>query len=520
MNARLSELLGVFAVAGDLGRGQQVGHVFRSCVIAMSVARHMALPPAQQKDVYFTCLLMHSGCTAGAAQIATFLMADELSAQRDICLCDPDSVAQVMGWLWRHNRPGSALPARLWRFVQAVTQAEQSLAEVETGCSDVGARIAERLGLSQGTRDSLYHICERWNGKGPHKLKAGAVPLPARIVNTSMIAEVFYSSSGAEAARAAVRRRSGKSLDPAVADAFLAVSQSPELTSALQQADGWSDVCALEPGDSRVMVPDSEYDTFFLALADFSDLKLPHAPGHSRAVAALAERVARRAGMSETDVTLARRAALVHTLGHVAVPAILLEADRPLTAAETEKVRLHPYFTERLLSHAPSVSEAGRVAAMHHERPDGAGYPHGLKGSQMPDAAKALAVADAFQEMVEGGHGRAPLPQSGALQAIQAGAGAQFDEKCARALAEEFGARPAAASPPPRQDWPASLTTREVEVLRLVARGNTVGEAAKQLVISESTARHHLEHIYTKIGVSSRAGAVVFAVENRLLPEM
>src|SRR5262249_4424950 len=175
---RVAEILGAFAMAGDLGRGQPEGHVLRSVCIALQLADRLGLSGKERGDVYYTTLLMHCGCTAGAAEFAAFIAGDGLAAQRDLCLCDPKNLGQCLSWMRRHVAPGAGITERTRRALRLLFQGERMMAGVELGCSDVGARIARRLRMSEETQRSLYNICELWNGNGPHKLRGAAIPLP------------------------------------------------------------------------------------------------------------------------------------------------------------------------------------------------------------------------------------------------------------------------------------------------------------------------------------------------------
>lgn len=504
---RLAELLGSLSFAGDLGRGQSMGHVLRTTRIAMALAERLGVPSAQLADVYFTALLVHAGCTAGAAECAAFLASDELSAQKDFCLCDPSNLSQMLGWMKRNVAKGQPLPARTARMLQLMARGEQCFRDVDQGCSEVGSRIASRLGLSEGTQVGLYHICESWSGKGPHKLKGEDIPLSGRIVNAAMILEVFVSERGVSAAKEAARVRKGKSFDPQVAAAADGLCDDLAFWEALRQDEDWSSVLDLEPGSAR-LVSESHLDDFALALADIVDLKSPLASAHSRETAALAERLAVRLQLSPEDVTLTRRAALVHDVGMVAVPSFLLESGRRWSEAEFERFRLHTYYTDRLLSRSDVLRPIGIVASAHHENIDGSGYHRALSGAQMSLLARVVATASAYVELSESGDSD---PERLLVDLRKQRA---LDGDCLVALASEAGFRSEA---PARRNWPAGLTEREVEVLRLVATGLNLKETAAKLVISDHTARHHLENIYSKAGVTSRAGVTLFAVESGLV---
>jgi len=507
----LAEILGVFARAGDLGRGQAEGHVEQVCWIGMRLAQELDLAPPDRDDVYFTTLLVHGGCTAGMAEFAAFIASDELSAQRDLCLCDPENLAQVMGCMKQNIACGAPLPARASSMLR-MTGGDRMLADVQAGCADVGSRIASRLGLPSGAVTALGCVCETWSGRGPRRLERSRIPIAARVAHTAMVAAVFYREGGRPLAVEAVQRRAGKSLDPDVARAFGALEGDASFWDELESTTLAHAISALEPARPVPTGPPS-LDAVVLALADFVDLKSKRTAAHSRRTAELAERMAHALGASNDEATLCRRAGLVHDLGQVGVPAFIL--DQPtLAPLERAQLELHPELTGHVLSRLPALAEVAQVAVAHHERLDGSGYPHRLSSAALPRAARLLAVADAYDERVRGTEGRAPLTPGEAQRALEAEAGIRFDRDCVRALGEVLADT---AKPAMTEAWPAGLTEREVEVLRLAALGLTLKEIARDLSLSPHTARHHLEHVYEKIGVSSRAGAALFAVEHGLV---
>lgn len=488
-----------------------MGHVLRTTRIAMALAERLGVPRAQLADVYFTSLLVHAGCTAGAADFAAFLATDELSAQKDFYLCDPSNLRQLFGWLRRNAARGQPLPARTLRMLQLVSKGEKAFQEIEQGCSEVGTRIAERLGMSEATQVGLYNICETWNGRGPHKLKGEDIPLAGRIVNVAMIMEIFFSERGVAAAKDAARTRRGRAFDPTVAEAAVGLCDDAPFWDGMREQEAWVSVLELEPQTVRY-VDESGLDEFAYALADIVDLKSPAAAAHSRRAAELVEAVAKRLQLSAGEIALAGRAALVHDVGLVAVPSLLLEKGASWSEADFERFRLHPYYTERILSWSRPLRPIGAVASAHHENADGSGYHRGLPGNQLSMPARIVAAASAYVEAFES------VPDAGGdAESILASLPARrsLDPDCVAALAAAVGSREFVSAA--RRSWPAGLTEREVEVLRFVASGLNLKETAERLVISEHTARHHVESIYSKAGVSSRAGVTLFAVENGLL---
>ncbi len=178
---------------------------------------------------------------------------------------------------------------------------------------------------------------------------------------------------------------------------------------------------------------------------------------------------------------------------------------------------MHPYHSERILATSSTLEPMARVAGMHHERMDGSGYHRGCRAQELPPAARVLAAADAFHAMTQ------DRPHRDALTSEQAGEELKRDARAGRldgdvvaAVLEAAGGRGSR-----RRDnlRPGGLSEREVEVARLVAAGCSNQEVADQLVISRRTAEHHVQHIYSKVGVNSRAGLALFAHEHDLVAQ-
>jgi HD-GYP domain-containing protein (c-di-GMP phosphodiesterase class II) len=259
---------------------------------------------------------------------------------------------------------------------------------------------------------------------------------------------------------------------------------------------------------------DAQMEAAAQALADFADLKSPHMVGHSSAVARLAASAALGYGLPEADVTLLRRAGYVHDVGRVGVSSGIWCKPGPLTEAEWERVRLHPYYTGRILAQPQVLADWGTLAASHHERLDGSGYHRNLPATLLTPAMRILAAADAYQAMTE------PRPYRAALSPDQAAAELKREARAGRLDGDAVTAVLAAAghhTPEVRREQVAGLTGREIEVLRLVARGLSNRDIARQLTVSQKTVGNHLQNIYSKIEVSTRAAAAYFAMQHHLV---
>jgi HD-GYP domain-containing protein (c-di-GMP phosphodiesterase class II) len=373
--------------------------------------------------------------------------------------------------------------------------------------------LAERLGLSADVRDALQQAYERWDGRGqPAGTKGEDVAVSARLMRLARTVEVFFRRSGPEAAVEVARDRRGSEFDPALVDLFC--DNAAELLDEVATTTSWATVVDAEPALTRTLSAE-ELDAVLEAIADYVDLKSPFTIGHSRAVADLAAEAGRAYGLVLSEVAVLRRAALVHDIGRLGVSNAIWDKPGPLSEAERERVRLHPYLTERMLAGSDALAPLGAIAALHHLRLDGSGYPSGFAHTNVTPPALVLAAADVYQACLEPRPHRSARPPAEAASElrgeVQAG---RIDAAAADAVLTAAGHRVGR-----RRAGPAGLTARELEVLRLVARGKSNKAIAEQLVITAKTAGTHVEHIYTKLGVSSRAAASLFAAQAGLLPE-
>jgi HD-GYP domain-containing protein (c-di-GMP phosphodiesterase class II) len=362
-------------------------------------------------------------------------------------------------------------------------------------------------------QEPLLHVFSRWDGKGiPKGTQGEDVPLATRLVDLASIVEVYHRSDGVDAAIAIARDRAGAQFDPRLVEAFADCAH--ELLDELADESSWDAVIAAEPGLAKPLAGD-ELDTALEAVADFSDLKSPWFTGHSRGVARLAAGAAEAAGLPAPAVTELRRAALVHDLGRSGVPNTIWDKPGPLTDGERERVRLHAYYTERMLARPEALAALGAIAACHHERVNGSGYHRSLPGSALSPAARILAAADVYHALTEGRPHRDPfVPDEAAAELRREVKAGRIDADAAEDVLAAAGHARRGARERAR---PAGLTARELEVLLLVARGASSRDVARELVIASKTARNHIERIYTKLDVSTRAEASLYAMRHGLV---
>jgi HD-GYP domain-containing protein (c-di-GMP phosphodiesterase class II) len=311
----------------------------------------------------------------------------------------------------------------------------------------------------------------------------------------------------------AARDRRGRTYDPAVADLFAANGDT--WFKQIAKLEPWDAVLELEPEPHRVL-EGAELDEALAVAADFVDLKSPFRTGHSRRCAELAVGAATKLGCRPAEISAIRRAALVHEFGTTGVPNSIWDKPGPLTRAERDRVELHPMLTEQMLRRSPAFALLNPFAASHHERADGSGYHKGLRTDAIERGGQILAAVDVYVGLTTDRADREASSATAAaveLRGLTSEGALDGDAVDAVLAAGGHGG----TSVKTRRQHPAELSDREVEVLHLAARGLTTKAIAAELYISPKTADHHIQHVYTKIGVSTRAAAALWAMQHELV---
>jgi HD-GYP domain-containing protein (c-di-GMP phosphodiesterase class II)/DNA-binding CsgD family transcriptional regulator len=503
---RLAELLASVSLATDLGTGQPPGHALRTCTIATAVAEELGCGPDEIRTVYQFALLRFLGCTSDAAETAALVGGDDRTFNAALAPVLMGSSWETTSRLVRSIAPGRPPLRRLRLLAGALADPKGAERSLSAHC-EVAVMLAGRTSVELPVLEALAHAYERWDGKGyPTRLAGDAIPLAVRVASVARDVDLAHAL-GADPLLW-LRARRGRAYDPAVVDAF--ERMGADLLSELDRLDEWETALAREPSPVAI-VDEASFDAVLTAFADFTDLKSPWIRGHSRTVAALAETAGRLSGLGEPECETLRRAGLVHDLGRVAVENAIWDKPGPLTSVEWERVRLHPYYTERILHRCGALAPLVEAAASHHERVDGSGYPRSVSGEALPRGARIVAAADVFAALTAERPHRPAYDEEEACRVLEAEGG--LDPEAVACVLAAAGRR----AVPPRRGWPADLTDREVEVLRLIARGRSNREVAHALFIAPKTVGRHVENLYRKIGVSSRAAAAVFAMEHGLL---
>ena len=505
---RRAELLAAISLAIDLGLGQPMEHMLRSSLIATRIAERMGLDAQQRATAYYANLVGWIGCHADSHELSA-LFGDDIAYRADTYAVDMTGLPflRLMASHVGRGLPGWERGIRSAAFV--LTARNQVAKLIHSHCSSAGV-LSDRMGLDRQVGAALGYVFERWDGHGmPNGARGEDIPIEIHIVHLADVVEVHLRTSGLAGAVEVVRSRHGTQFSPAVAEVF--ERDAAAIVDGLLEIDVWTTVLSQAPDRDRIL-DDDEIDELLRAIADFVDLKCPCSPGYSRAVGDLVAEAARRLRMPQPDITRLYRAGLVHGLGRLGVSNQIWEKKGPLSTAEWERLRMYPYLSGRILSRVGGLESVASLATQHQERIDGSGYPRGLAGVELSVADRLLAAAVEYQQLLE------PRPDRPAFDTLGAADQLRGEARTGRLDAEAVDTVLAAAGhrASRRKPWSAGLTSREVEVLRLVAQGRSNREIATELVIAEKTARNHVERVYSKLGVNNRTQATLAAIDRGL----
>ncbi len=508
---RLAELLGGLTLACDVANANAPEKALRTVVLAVEIGRRHGVAEPDLRDAYYVNLLRYVGCVGFAHEEAhVYGDGDDIGTREVMGMADAaDPLGTVRRIVTRIGR-GGTVAGRVRAVANMLGDREVVGLHSYAQC-DASQRLSDMAGMGPRIGAALRFVCERWDGKGhPAHVAGDAIPVAMRLHHLADLIELALQRGGRASAIRLAHRRSGGQLDPHLTRTFL--DHADELLAMVDGPSCWDRYLAVEPTPHLTAGP-TRIDDVARAFACFADLKSTWTLGHSMGVAELADRAAQAMGLPAEERTALRRAAWLHDLGRVSVANGVWDKPGKLTVSEWERVRMHSYWTERALWQARPLRPLAQLAGGAHERVDGGGYHRSLPGVALGRAARVLAAADSFRAMREDRPYRAALDENAATRALLDDvASGRLDRDAARAVLDAAGARA-----PRMPGWPCGLTDREIEVLRLVARGGSNKEIGMHLGISARTVQHHVAHLYAKIGVGSRAGAALFATEHGLL---
>ena len=503
---RAAEVVAALCLATDLGMGLPFEQGLRTAVVAMRVAERLGVDEATARQTYFGCLLFYAGCTADA-EVQAALFPEGALLERWTPVMFGSSREATVGILTALSAGEGVWPKRVLRAAGRLPEAVTGYRQHVAALCEVAELIAAGLGLPADVTGLFRDLTERWDGNGPLGRSQGSdLPLALRIIHVARDA-VFQAGLRDNAYSVEIlEKRAGKAFDP---DVVAVVLEDPD--EILERPDGgsvWDAVLGGEPGPPRLLEA-AQIDDALLSAGAFADLVSPDFTGHSMAVGELAGRAAAIAGCSVAESAAVRRAGYLHDLGRIGVPFAVWRRPGKVDADGWEKIRLHAYHTERLLSRSPFLAALGSVAGCHHERLDGSGYHRGLPAAGLGMPARLLAAADGYRTKTEPRPHRAALASDEAAGWLRSEAAAgRLDPDGVAVVLEAAGHRPGHVV------RPEGLTAREVQTLTLLARGRATKQIARALGVTPKTADHYVQRVYGKIGVSTRAAAAVYAMQH------
>jgi HD-GYP domain-containing protein (c-di-GMP phosphodiesterase class II) len=430
----LSHLIGALSYALDITEGQPAGHCVRCCSIGMRIGRAIGLPEESLWELYYTLLLKDVGCSSNAARICELYMTDDIAFKRDFKWVD-GSFPQVVRFVLGHTALGAGLLDKFKILLSSLKTREEAAQELISTRCQRGASIARRLRFHERVAQGIHSLDEQWNGKGrPEHLVGDAIPIYSRIALLAQVVDVFHTAGGPEAALEEAQARRGTWFDPRLVDALAAVGADHDLWSQLSAPDLSQVVFATEPSLQKIDVDEDYLDAVAAAFGEIVDSKSPYTAGHSGRVALYTDLIAADLGLSPERRRWLYRGALLHDVGKLGVSNTILDKPGKLDAAEWEAVKKHAAFTEQILSRIPQFAELAVIAAAHHERLDGKGYPRGIGADEIALETRIITTADIFDAITAKRPYRDAVPIEQTLAIMAETLGSALDAQCFAAL--------------------------------------------------------------------------------------
>jgi putative nucleotidyltransferase with HDIG domain len=431
---RLAEVLSALTYALDITEGQPQGHSVRCCWIGLLMAEELKLDDQQTWELYYTLLLKDLGCSSNAARVCELYLADDLSFKKDFKLVN-GSLPQALRFVMSHTGLQSGMAERFRAIINIFQNGGEISRElIETRCTR-GADIARKMRFSEPVATGIHNLDEHWDGSGkPNGIKGNDISLYARIALLAQVVDIFRMSGGEDAARKEIENRSGTWFDPALVKAFKAIAQRPSFWDAMKGDDLREIILELEPNNADINFDEDYLDDIASGFAQVVDAKSPFTKGHSERVALYSDMIAEQLQLTPPHRRWLKRAALLHDIGKLGVSNSILDKPDKLDDAEWVAMRRHTIETETILSRISVFKHMAPIAAAHHEKLNGKGYPKGMQGDEISLESRILAVADIFDALTADRPYRTAMPVAKALSIMTEDAGIALDANCFEAL--------------------------------------------------------------------------------------
>jgi HD-GYP domain-containing protein (c-di-GMP phosphodiesterase class II) len=432
--ASLAELVGAFSYALDLTEGQPAGHCVRSCWVGSHVARELGLTEIERADAYYTILLKDLGCSSNAARICELYEADDRAFKQGYKTVGT-SLASTLHFVFSKTAKAKPLGVRAAAIGNILKNGDSIAQELIVSRCTRGADIARKLRFSDAVCDGIYRLDEHWDGSGrPGRLTGHAIPLLARLALLSQIVDVFHGHAGKRAAIDEISRRSGTWLDPELCRAFARVAESATFWDGLASPYLDARLLSLAPVGQTVVVDEDYLDCIATAFGQVIDAKSPYTAGHSGRVGELAMMIGDRMGVAPERRQWLYRAALLHDVGKLGVSNAILDKPGSLDEREWVSMRQHAVHTQEILARIGALTDIAPVAAAHHERLDGTGYPLGLSGDRISRETRIITLCDFYDALTSERPYRGAMPIEQALATMAEEVGKAIDPDAFAAL--------------------------------------------------------------------------------------
>ncbi|MEO7294911.1 MAG: HD domain-containing phosphohydrolase [Candidatus Limnocylindria bacterium] len=419
---RTSELLGALSTALDLTEGLLAGHSARTCWLAMRLAASIGLDDGERESLFYAALLKDAGCSSNAAALTSIFGGDERALKRMQATAGRSLLASAVLSV-RALGSSEPLPARVRRFVHLAAAGGAERRAIEHTRCERGAQIALNAGFPAAVSTAVMSVHEHWDGRGqPVGLAGAAIPVFSRIIALCAALDVYVSTRGRRRALRTIQSRRGTWYDPDLTDELLSLA-ADGLVHELAGGDVESRIGEMEPDGLIRISDDADVDRIAMAFAEVIDAKSPYTASHSRGVAQIAGRLAERFGMTAADARDVRRAGLLHDIGKLGIPNLILDKPGRLTADEYLQVREHPELSLRILEPVAIFGRVAEMAACHHERLDGTGYYRGFNAESLGLGARIVAVADVYEALTADRPYRTAWSPERAMQVMRQTAG-------------------------------------------------------------------------------------------------
>lgn len=422
-----AELLAAFSHALDITEGQPEGHSVRCCYIGQRLGAAIGLSSVELSQLYYAVLLKDLGCSSNAARICELYEADDRAFKQGYKTVGT-SLAATLHFVFSRTARGRPLHRRAAAIGNILANGGRIVDEMILSRCTRGADIARALRFSEAVCSGIYSLDEHWDGSGrPSRVRGDAIPIFSRIALLAQVVDVFHSHAGADAALDEVQRRSGQWLDPQLARAFAGIARDAAFWTALKSPLLHGMVLAAAPIDEDILVDDDYLDTIAAAFGQVIDAKSPFTAGHSARVAELAAAMGEQMSLGTERVRWLRRAAFLHDVGKLGVSSTILEKPSALGDDEWIEMRKHAEHTRAILGRIHAFEDIANIAAAHHERLDGRGYPRALAGTEIAQETRIITACDFYDALTADRPYRSALPVLDALEIMEATIGTALD---------------------------------------------------------------------------------------------